>query len=369
MTKRPDTDQFRDLFLNDIPLLDVRAPVEFEKGAFPCSQNIPLLDNEQRAAIGTRYKEQGQDAAIELGWELATPAIKQQRIEAWTTYLAQHPEGYLYCFRGGLRSRLSQQLIHDAGHDYPFIKGGYKAMRRFLIDELDEHSNMMPMIVIGGRTGSGKTLVIQALKSAVDLEALANHRGSAFGGQINRQPSQINFENALSIEVMKQRNKHKNTLFFEDESHLIGRLALPLNFLAALKKAPRVMLETPLEDRIRITLDDYVTKAVPVYKKQFGEAEGMLKFREQILGNLMRIRKRLGSDRFNELQNLFSEALDELDRSGSEEAFKPGIQLLLTDYYDPMYDYQLTQHKRHELFRGSHDELIAWAEHYKPTMA
>lgn len=369
MNKRPDTDQIRDLFLNDTPLLDVRAPVEFEKGAFPCSQNIPLLDNEQRAAIGTRYKEQGQDAAIELGWKLATPAIKQQRIEDWLAYLAEFPQGYLYCFRGGLRSRLSQQLIHDAGQDYPFIKGGYKAMRRFLIDELDEHSRAMHMIVIGGRTGSGKTLVIQSLKTAIDLEALANHRGSAFGGQVSRQPTQINFENALAIAVMKQRNAHQGALFFEDESQLIGRLALPLNFLAALKMAPRVILETPLDDRIQITLDDYVTKALPVYRSKFGEELGMYKFREQILGNLMRIRKRLGSNRFNHLHAIFKDALDELERSGNEEAFKPGIQLLLTDYYDPMYDYQLTQHERRELFRGNHDELIAWAENYRPTMA
>lgn len=365
MTQRPDTDDFRTLFLNDIPLLDVRAPVEFVKGAFPCSQNIPLLDDPQREAIGTRYKEQGQDAAIALGWKLATPAVQQQRIEAWSAHIQQHPNGYLYCFRGGLRSRLSQQLIRESGLDYPLVKGGYKAMRRFLIDELDAISRTQPMVAISGRTGSGKTLLIQKLQQAVDLEALANHRGSAFGRQLQGQPTQIDFENRLSIALMKQVAAEAKVVWLEDEGSLIGRVALPPSFVSALKSAPRIQLETPIEERIDIALADYVTDALPAYLAYFGEEQGFSQFRENILGNLARIRKRLGGDRYLHLQETFSSALDELERTGTADAFRPGIQLLLTDYYDPMYDYQQSKREGKILFKGNHDELIAWAEDYQ----
>ncbi len=371
---RPDTDDYRQLFLNDIPLMDVRAPVEFEKGAFPSSRNIPLLDNEQRQMIGTRYKEQGQDAAIALGWQLATDEVKAQRRQAWLAHIQANPDGYLYCFRGGLRSRLSQQLIRDAGVDYPLVKGGYKAMRRFLIDELDHLSETLPIALISGRTGSGKTLLIHDLMKladgprAVDLEGLARHRGSAFGRQLDPQPSQIDFENALGIAMMKYHAQTGNPLYVEDEGKLIGRVALPLKLKDAMQTAPLAILETPMEERIEIVLADYVTGALPLYRQQFGEDEGAAQFREQILGNLDRIRKRLGGDRHQQLRHTFSEAIDALVEKGDSDGFRPGIELLLTQYYDPMYDYQQDQRDGRAIFRGNHEELLHWAEgcHHLP---
>lgn len=366
---RPDTSDYRKLFLNDVPLMDVRAPVEFHKGAFPCSTNIPLLDDEQRHIIGTRYKEQGQDAAIALGWQLATPEVKQQRQQAWLDHVRQHPDGYLYCFRGGLRSRLSQQLVRDAGVDYPLIKGGYKAMRRFLIDELERYSapgpGALPLALISGRTGSGKTRVIADLMAqpqcrAADLEGLAKHRGSAFGRLLEAQPSQIDFENALSIALMKLRHQHNLPVFVEDEGKLIGRVSLPETFKDAMQRAPLAILETPVEQRIDIALQDYVTDALPTYREHFGE-EGIEQFRRQILGNLDRIRKRLGGKRHQQLRQEFSEALDALVDHNDAEGFRPGIRLLLTEYYDPMYDYQQSQREGRALFRGEHEELVHWA--------
>ena len=370
---RPDTDDYRQLFLKDVPLMDVRAPVEFEKGAFPGSHNIPLLDDEQRHVIGTRYKEQGQDAAIELGWQLATDEVKAQRRQDWLAHIQTNPTGYLYCFRGGLRSRLSQQLIRDAGVDYPLIKGGYKAMRRFLIDELDRNSETLPLMLVSGRTGSGKTLLIHDLMAvtggtrAVDLEGLAKHRGSAFGRQLEPQPSQIDFENALSIAVMKYRARFseddvEKPLFVEDEGKLIGRVSLPLNFKRAMQHAPLAILETPLEERIDIALADYVTDALPAYRQHFGDDEGAAKFREQILGNLDRIRKRLGGERHQRLRGELSEAIDALVDSGNAEGFRPAIELLLTQYYDPMYDYQQNQREGRAIFRGNREELLHWAD-------
>tara|TARA_R110001583_G_scaffold9550_12_gene45137 strand:- start:2156 stop:3277 length:1122 start_codon:yes stop_codon:yes gene_type:complete len=373
MTTRSNSDDFRTLFLKDIPLLDVRAPVEFNKGAFPCATNIPLLDDEQRHVIGTRYKEQGQDAAIALGWQLATPAIQAQRIADWTHYVQQYPEGYLYCFRGGLRSNLSKKLIAEAGIDYPLITGGYKAMRRFLIDELEANSLALrqpesPLVLIAGRTGSGKTRLIQRIARSFDLEGFANHRGSAFGRQLKPQPAQIDFENTLSIAVLKLRDAHPHSpLFTEDEGHMIGSVTLPLELQATMQQAPLAVLETPLAERIDIALEEYVLSARPEYIQAYGEALGSEKFREQILGNLNRIRKRLGGDRHKALTAIFSAALNEFENTGNADSFRPGIEVLLSNYYDPMYDYQQSRRDGREIFRGNKDEIVAWAQHYTPT--
>jgi len=171
-----DSTNYSDILLNDRPLLDVRAPVEFAKGAFPTSTNIPLLDDEQRAAVGTEYKKRGQDAALELGWRIASPEIKSQRQEDWLKYIGENPQGYLHCARGGKRSQLSQQLIRDAGGDYPLVEGGFKKLRNYLLSELEVCSANLPLMLISGSTCSGKTILINKLANAIDLEGIANHR-------------------------------------------------------------------------------------------------------------------------------------------------------------------------------------------------
>lgn len=360
---RPNTDDYRRIFLEDLPLMDVRAPVEFAKGAFPQSVNIPLLDDQQRALVGTEYKQQGQDAAIELGWKLATPEIKSQRQRDWLAHARANPNGYLYCFRGGLRSRLSQQLLREAGLDYPLVVGGYKAMRRFLIDELERLSPQAPLILVSGRTGSGKTLLLPKLPNSLDLEGLANHRGSAFGRQIAPQPSQIDFENRLSIALMKAMHlSATRPLFVEDEGRLIGRNALPECFKSRMAQAPLAYLETPLEQRVEIALADYVTEAFPRYLAHFGQqSEAEQAFRQQILDNLSRIKKRLGGERFQTLYQLFSTALVQFFNSGNADGFRPGIAMLLTEYYDPMYDYQKGLREGREIFRGDAQAFTEWA--------
>lgn len=179
MSTRPDTDQYRQLFLNDTPLMDVRAPVEFSRGSFPNTVNAPLMNDEERHRVGICYKEKGQDEAIKLGHQLVSGDIKAERIAAWKRFALEHPEGYLFCFRGGLRSRLTQQWLKEAGVDYPLVKGGYKALRRFLIDTLDEVVRSATFHIISGRTGTGKTRVLHQLPNPVDLEDLANHRAPA----------------------------------------------------------------------------------------------------------------------------------------------------------------------------------------------
>nr|HPQ97141.1 tRNA 2-selenouridine(34) synthase MnmH [Thiolinea sp.] len=212
------------------PLLDVRAPVEFAAGAFPGATNLPLMNDAEREAVGRCYKQAGQDAAIALGLEQVSGAVKTQRIAAWKTFLEALPaqDRVLYCFRGGLRSRIAQQwILEHTGMACPRIKGGYKAMRRYLLDQLDVLPGRFQGWVLSGRTGSGKTRFLNGFRQQIDLEGLANHRGSAFGPNVTPQPTQIAFENALAIALLRQQDAGWQALLFEDESRNIGSVHLP----------------------------------------------------------------------------------------------------------------------------------------------
>ena len=189
LAARPDTEDYRALFLSDAPMMDMRAPLEFNKGAFPAASSLPLMSDDERAQVGTCYKREGQQAAIELGHRLVSGDTKVQRLAQWCEFARQYPQGYLYCFRGGLRSQTVQQWLHEAGIDYPLVRGGYKAMRRFLIDELELSTTKGEFVLVGGKTGTGKTRVIWDIPRSVDLEGLANHRGSTFGQMPQPQPN------------------------------------------------------------------------------------------------------------------------------------------------------------------------------------
>jgi tRNA 2-selenouridine synthase len=205
---RDNSADLQHIFLNDIPLMDVRAPVEFTKGAFAQAINLPLMNDAEREAVGTAYKQQGQQSAIELGHRLVSGDIQQARIEAWAEFARRQPEGYLYCFRGGLRSQITQQWLKDiAGVPYPRVLGGYKAMRTFLIETTDQAVQACELLLVGGLTGSGKTEVLVELDNGLDLEGHANHRGSSFGKRVSGQPGQIDFENALAVDILKKRHR------------------------------------------------------------------------------------------------------------------------------------------------------------------
>ncbi|MBT4836126.1 MAG: tRNA 2-selenouridine(34) synthase MnmH [Methylococcales bacterium] len=362
MASFSDTDNYRELFLSDTPLMDVRAPIEFNNGAFPCSANIPLLDDRQRELVGTQYKKNGQQAAIELGWQLATPDVQENRLQQWQAFIEQHPKGYLYCFRGGLRSRLSQQLLSKSGINYPLIQGGYKAMRRFLIDELENNALNANFMLVAGRTCSGKTLVLKQLSSVIDLEALANHRGSAFGRQPQQQPSQIDFENALSIDLIKHCEHSSKTILIEDESKLIGRLVVPKTLLCAMRKTSVIMVEETIDQRIKIAIQEYIVDALIEYQQLLGENLGRQQFNEDLLQNIDKIKKRFGGERHGKLRQALLQQLKDFEKVDDETVFAPTIHRLLAEYYDPMYDYQLQQRESEILFKGNVTSVVEWAK-------
>ena len=357
-------DDLESLLLNDIPLIDTRSPVEFAKGSLPTAINLPLMTDEEREAVGTCYKEQGQDAAVQLGHELVAGDLKEQRVGAWKTFVAQHPEGALFCFRGGMRSEIAQRWLKDAGVDYPRIKGGYKAMRRWLTDSTDQLIEKTPILLLGGPTGAAKTRILNEgnaggpIPGSVDLEGLANHRGSAFGRRVTEQPTQIGFELALGIQLLKHRHAGHQKLLLEDEGRLIGRCALPLSLQAARHEADWVQLDASVDARVEHSYENYILQNLEDLMTQ-DATRAFDHFATGLLESLERIQKRLGGQRYAELKAVMQDALAAHER-GNPEAHKAWISELLTGYYDPMYDYQMNNRTKAPLFRGTEKEVVEY---------
>ena len=361
MTERPDTIDYRALFLNPTPMMDMRAPAEFARGAFPSALSLPLMSDDERAQVGICYKQQGQEAAIELGHQLVSGELKARRLARWTDFARQHPQGYLYCFRGGLRSKTVQRWLHEAGIDYPLVTGGYKAMRRFLLEELERSIASASFVLISGKTGTGKTRVIAHLVRGVDLEGLANHRGSSFGQMPTPQPSQIDFENSISIALMRLLAKSPEKIFLEDEGRLIGNLALPESLRGKMTDAPMVMVEQSLEERIDVVIEDYVVDLGRRYALLYGE-DGARLHSEKLQGDLARIRKRLGGLQHQQVSDMMDEAFTRQWQDANLSGHRQWIAVLLEKYYDPMYEYQLSKRAGQQLFCGARQAVVAWAQ-------
>ena len=353
----PQLDDYRSLFLNNTPLLDVRAPVEFNQGAFPFTENVPLMNDQERTDIGIRYKKAGQDEAIKLGHELVQGEIKSERVNHWADFFEHHPEGILYCFRGGMRSKISQQWVYEkTGIIYPRIKGGYKAMRRFLIDELEASSQRIEPVILSGRTGIGKTLLLKKIKQQIDLEGLFHHRGSVFGKHVTPQPTQIDIENSLSIELLKHLHHGHTQLVLEDEGVSIGSRRIPEVLFKKMKQSPLIILEANIEERINITFQEYIIEALAEHQSFYGEEHGLQRWAEQLQGSIDKIQRRLGGLRHKELKVLLSNAIQQ-QTSGNIESHKEWIKVLLVDYYDPMYDYQLSKKQERVVFKGKQNDV------------
>lgn len=323
-------EQFDALFLQDTPLLDLRAPAEFCKGAFPTAENQPLMTDNERKRVGTCYKAQGQEAAIALGHELVNGDIKQQRLERWTAFALAHPNAVLYCFRGGLRSHIVQQWLQEQNVRIPRVKGGYKALRQHLMTTLEALVPQFDWVVVSGRTGCQKTTFINQTPHAIDLEGLAHHRGSAFGRYPEPQPTQIDFENQLAIQLLKLKAAKAQILYIEDEGSHIGSVSIPDTLRDAMQHAKRHCIECSLEHRVNVIYEEYVVDA----EQRYNTRE---QFETYLLDSLQRTRKRLGDLRFRQLFQLLQQALS----TNNEAQHKAWIEQLLTEYYDPMYDYQM----------------------------
>lgn len=324
------------LFSAGTQLIDVRAPVEFSEGSIPNSINLPIMNDEERKLVGTCYKEHGQAPAIELGHQLVSGKIKDERIELWKKAISEKPETEFFCFRGGLRSQITCQWLNEQGLNKKPIAGGYKRMRTFFLSWLDDAPES-PLIRLGGLTGSGKTTVLKKLHNYIDIEHHANHRGSAFGPN-GPQPSQITFENQMALELMKLQGQR---IIVEDESATLGKITVPKRLFAQMRASPLIILEVDHEERLQIIFDDYVKNSNADF----------------FVAGLTRIMKRIGATKFKALSEEIISAFQKPLTVSSHEGW---ISTLLKEYYDPLYQKDLRYNQDKVIFRGKEKEIVAF---------
>lgn len=347
------TTPLHDIFVNDIPLIDVRAESEFANGAFPAACNLPILNDHERRLVGICYKDKGAPEAESLGHELVSGEGRKARIKTWTDFIDQNPRARLYCFRGGKRSAIASQWLAEAGYPIERIPGGYKAMRRYLLEQFEKPPRL---ILISGQTGVGKTELLAKLENTIDLEGRARHRGSAFGSRIEPQPAQIDFENNVAIDILKA-NPDK-PVYIEDESRLIGKLNLPLPLFEHMKYASVILLEDKLTNRVERIYQEYILERWQAYRRMVDDDDNAHeRLNSYLSGALDGIQKRLGGSKHQELKEILSEAIT-AQRRGNFDTHKRWIERLLTDYYDPMYNYQLDKKRERIIFAGTRDEIF-----------
>lgn len=320
------------LFTANTPLIDVRAPVEFKEGFIPRSVNLPILNDQERAQVGTCYKKRGQEAATELGHQLVSGPVKELRVKSWMDYIQDHPTTEVFCFRGGLRSGTACDWIKQAGIIKHPLPGGFKRMRTFFLSWLNE-APLPELIRVGGPTGSAKTDFIQGF-THIDLEKIANHRGSAFGAK-GEQPAQITFENQLALEIMLLSGQR---IIIEDESATVGKMALPRRLFFHMRDSPMVILKVSREERIQNIFNSYVM-------------ENTLPF---FLSGLEKIKNALGGVNYQLIQTGLRQAFAH-ERTLS--AHQEWIGQLLDLYYDPLYSKGLDKQTANILFSGTPEEV------------
>lgn len=301
------------------PVVDVRSPAEYAHGHIPGAINLPLFTDEERARVGTTYKMVGRSQAFDLGLDLVGP--KMSGFVQAAREFAPEKQILVHCWRGGMRSASMAWLLETAGFRISVLKSGYKAYRNYVRENLVKGRQF---IILGGLTGSGKTLWLKKLaetgEPVVDLEGLANHRGSVFGGiGLGAQPTNEQFENDLFRDIHSfQMNQF---IWLEDESRQIGRIFLPEPIFLAMTDSPLIRIKVPDELRVKVILDEYS-----------GLDPGKL------ASSVRQISKRLGG--------LVTSQCLELLEKGDFSA----VARLLLPYYDKTYSHSLQVRNRQKVF-------------------
>ncbi|HBE40801.1 MAG TPA: tRNA 2-selenouridine(34) synthase MnmH [Bacteroidales bacterium] len=298
----------------NFPVIDVRSPSEHIYGHIPGAINIPLFDDHEREVVGTEYKNAGRVKAILKGLELAGPSLYKKLTEALKS--AKTGKLLVHCWRGGMRSEAMAWLFSIGGIDTEILEGGYKSYRNHILSVLSQQRRM---IILGGMTGSGKTHILKYIKNnghqVIDLEGIANHKGSAFGalGQ-PPQPSSEHFANLLYDEW---RHLDENMpVWLEDESRNIGNVFMPDTFYGNMLDSPAIILLMDIKTRLPELLKEYSVYPPGIIKE-----------------SIMKIRKRLGGEET-------ASAIRAVD-SGD---FAKAIEIIL-GYYDRAYLFGIKRRK------------------------
>ena len=309
----------------DGPVIDVRSPSEFKQGHLPEAFNLPLFSDDERAYVGKTYKQHGRDKAISLGMKIIGPKLlnltselQGLNMEHGKVNKGQNNKAFLkvYCWRGGMRSASFSWLAKLLDLNPLMLKGGYKAYRKWVLQQFERE---WPFRLLAGRTGTGKTDLLIALEkkkiSTIDLEGLANHRGSSFGGLgLALQPSTEHYENLIAEKLNLFHGNLSNGIWVEAESANLGCCRIPNGIFKQMRKAPVIEICRSKKER--------VSQLVKVYAHQDKEA-----LKEATL----RIQRRLGPQRT-------SRALKAIENEQWEQACES-----MLDYYDRCYEYELAK--------------------------
>jgi tRNA 2-selenouridine synthase len=292
------------------PVLDVRSPGEFHHAHIPNAYSLPLFSDEERKEVGTAYKQQSREKAIKIGLKFFGKKMVKMVEEVETLLQNKNKTLLVHCWRGGMRSAGVAWLLDLYGFKVFTLIGGYKAYRNWVLAQFEKEYNIQ---IIGGYTGSAKTYVLKELQkqkeNVVDLEALANHKGSAFGNiGLPPQPSQEMFENLLAMQL-STNNTPASALWMEDESQRIGSVNIPTPLFRYMRNQPVFFLDIPFEERLNHIIQE----------------NGKLD-KEKMINAIIRIQKRLGG---METKN----AINFLIEGDTKECFR-----ILLKYYDKWYD-------------------------------
>ncbi len=327
-TKATDINTFLEAQKQGNPVIDVRSPAEYANGHIPGAVNIPLFSNEERAEIGTLYKQQGQETAILRGLEITGPKMADfvRRAKA----LPYQDQLLVHCWRGGMRSGSFGWLLNTAGLPAVTLTGGYKSYRTHLLDFM---AKPLQLYILTGYTGSGKTELLLKMKAkgeqVIDLEGLASHKGSVFGGMgQTEQPSSEQFQNELYQQL--SRMDPLRPIWLEDESISLGNVFIPLPLWHQLRKAPLFHVKLGAEARVERLVREY------------GEFEPLM-----LEEAIVKLTKRLGGQHAKR-------ALEALTENRLNE-----VAAILLTYYDKAYELGIEKRKELVNYQASYENFDA----------
>jgi len=328
MINQTSVSEFLD-FAGTIEVIDVRSEKEYLQGHIPGAFNLPLFNNEERAVVGTLYKNSGREASVLKGLEFAGPKLADFVKQAHR--FTDQKKLLMYCWRGGMRSESMAWLFQVAGYEVSVMKNGYKAYRHFIREGLSQPANI---IILGGLTGSGKTQLLHLLgkmgEQVLDIENLACHKGFVFRGFGQpRQPTNEQFEN--DIYNSWRRFNHSGLLWIEDESRMIGNVSIPDPLFEQMNRAVMIKVESDKEYRVQRLVEEYS-------KVQFCDLQSAI----------MKISEKLGGANTQK-------ALTAIEKGDYET-----VASLALTYYDKTYEHSVLKRKNQKIlkvFLKNHDPV------------
>tara|TARA_Y100000034_G_C6830945_1_gene375049 strand:+ start:36 stop:1019 length:984 start_codon:yes stop_codon:yes gene_type:complete len=297
---------------DDFVIIDTRSPAEYEETHIPGAYNIPLFTNEERAIVGTIFKKEGNMNAIKEGINIFSKKLPEMMKEY---FKHRNKKILIYCWRGGMRSKVIVNFLESIGFYAKQLDGGHKAYRKDVLNYFNNIKFKPKLIVLHGLTGSGKTEILKKIQPSIDLEGIAQHRSSLLG-RIGLKPRSQKMFDALLYQKLKKLENEK-FVFIEGESRKIGKVEMPLFLMKKIKNGINIKIECNIDERTQRLVKEYFTK---ISKKDIN----------YILEILPKLKQKISNKVINELEN-----------SINEKKYDNFTKSMLEHYYDPLYKHSL----------------------------